>query len=167
MYSNSLSSRDRILRPLVAVRIRNPETGKGEEVYALVDTGANRDYMSTELAERLGLEIQYSTLNLKTATETSIGVRPMANVIVESLGGEYTADVSEVLIGDFPCKDSSLAPGKKDWSTYEHLRGIEFANIEADVEVIISSGHTDATIWSDVRRPGDEEVCWWFRVELV
>ena len=130
----------------MAARVRNPDTGKGEEVYALVDTGANRDYMSTELAERLGLDISYSTLNLKTATETSVGIRPMSEMILESLDGEYRAIVSDVLIGDFPCKDSSMAPGKKDWSGYEHLKGIEFANIEAQVEIIISSGHTEATI---------------------
>ena len=44
----------------MAARVINPISGDGEEVYALVDTGANRDYMSTELAERLGLEINYS-----------------------------------------------------------------------------------------------------------
>ena len=141
------------MRPLVAARVRNPKTGKAEEVFALVDTGANRDYISTELAERLALEVNYSTLKLKTATDSSVGIRPMADVILESLEGEYRAEVSDVLIGDFPCKDSSLAPGKKDWSAYRHLRGIEFIDIEAEVEVIISSGHTDATIWTDVRRP--------------
>ena len=146
----------------MAARVRNPKTGKGEEVYALVDTGANRDYISTELAERLGLEVKFSTLNLKTATDSSVGIRPMADVILESLQGEYQAEVSDVLIGDFPCKDSSLAPGKKDWSAYRHLRGIEFSDIEAEVEVIISSGHTDATIWTEVRKPledrdGEEE----------
>ena len=140
----------------MAARVRNPKTGKGEEVYALVDTGANRDYISTELAHRLGLEVNYSTLNLKTATNSSVGIRPMADVILESLEGEYRAEVSDVLIGDFPCKDSSLAPGKKDWSAYRHLRGIEFLDIEAEVEVIISSGHTDATIWTEVRKPQDD-----------
>ena len=136
--------------------MRNPETGKGEEVFALVDTGANRDYISTELAQRLGLEVNYSTLNLKTATESSVGIRPMADVVLESMDGEYRAEVSDVLIGDFPCKDSSMAPGKKDWSAYEHLRGIEFHDIEAEVEVIISSGHTDATIWTEVRKPRED-----------
>ena len=109
--------------------MRNPKSGKGEEVYALVDTGANRDYISTELAGRLSLEVNYSALNLKTATESSVGIRPMADVILESLEGEYQAEVSDVLIGDFPCKDSSMAPGKKDWSAYPHLKGIDFANI--------------------------------------
>ena len=51
-----------------------------------------------------------------------------------------------------------MAPGKKDWSAYGHLRGIKFYDIEAEVEVIISSGHTDATIWTEVRKPqGDED----------
>ena len=91
--------------------MKNPISGEGEDVYALVDTGANRDYMSTELAERLGLEVKYSTLRLKTATDASIGVRPMADMILESRDGQYRARVEDVLIGDFPCKDSSMAPG--------------------------------------------------------
>ena len=137
----------------MAARVINPSTGEEEEVYALVDTGANRDYMSTELANRLKMEVKYSTLNLKTATDSSIGIRPMADVILESLDGEYRATVEDVLIGDFPCKDSSMAPGKKDWSAYEHLRGIEFADIDAEVELIISSGHTEATVWTEIIKP--------------
>ena len=141
----------------MAAKVSNPISGKGEEVYALVDTGANRDYMSTELAERLGLEIKYSTLNLKTATEASIGVRPMADMVLQSRDGQCKAKVDDVLIGDFPCKDSSMAPGKKDWSTYEHLAGIEFANIDAEVELIISSAHTEATIWTEISRPREDK----------
>ena len=146
----------------MAARVKNPKTGEAEEVYALVDTGANRDYLSTELAERLGLEINYSPLNLKTATEASIAIRPMADVILESLDGNYEAEVSDVLIGDFPCKDSTMAPGKKDWSGYKHLKDLHFENIQAEVELIISSGHTEATVWTAVSKPedrseGDEE----------
>ena len=140
----------------MAARVKNPKTGEEEEVYALVDTGANRDYLSTELAERLGLDINYSPLNLKTATESSIAIRPTADVILESLDGSYEAMVSDVLIGDFPCKDSSLAPGKKDWSEYKHLRGIHFDNLEAEVELIISSGHTEATVWTAVSKPEED-----------
>ena len=137
----------------MAAKVINPTTGEEEEVYALVDTGANRDYMSTELAERLKMEVKYSTLNLKTATDSSIGIRPMTDIILESLNGEYKATVEDVLIGDFPCKDSSMAPGKKDWSAYKHLRGIEFADIDAEVELIISSGHTEATVWTEISKP--------------
>ena len=145
------------MRPLVAARVKNSKTGKGEEVYALVDSGANRDYLSTELAERLGLEIVYSPLNLKTATESSTAIRPMSEVILESLDGEYTAMVADILIGDFPCKDSSMAPGKKDWSNYKHLKDIHFADLEAEVELIISSGHPEATIWTDISKPETDD----------
>ena len=96
----------------MAARVKNPKTGRREDVYALVDSGANRDYLSSELADRLGLEIRYSSLNLKTATESSTGMRPMSEIVLESLDGDYSAIVSDVLIGDFPCKDSSIAPGK-------------------------------------------------------
>ena len=98
----------------MAAKVKNPISGKGEEVFALVDTGANRDYMSTELAKRLGLEMKYLTMNLKTATEASTGVRPMTYMILESRDGQYRARVDDVLIGEFPCKDSSMALGKKD-----------------------------------------------------
>ena len=44
-----------MIRPIVAVTITNPVSGKSERIYALIDSGADRDYLSTDLGERLGL----------------------------------------------------------------------------------------------------------------
>ena len=41
---------DDVIRPIVAACIMNPSNGKEEMVYALIDSGADRDFISTELA---------------------------------------------------------------------------------------------------------------------
>ena len=141
------------MRPIVAAKARNAGTGKEELIYCLIDSGANRDYISTELADRLGLDRHYGEMVLKTATDISRGVRPMVSMVLESIDNSYSVKIGDILVGDFPSNEGSQAPAKQDWSAYEHLRGIEFVDIPSKVEMIISSGHAEATTsWEQPRR---------------
>ena len=60
-----------MVRPIVAVRVINPRNGELEEIYALLDSGADRDYLSERVAHKLGLETKKKSINLVTVEESS------------------------------------------------------------------------------------------------
>ena len=64
LESLSLSALDDVLRPIIAVMIMNPISRRKESVYAILDSGADRDYVSIDLARRLGLELEQREMEL-------------------------------------------------------------------------------------------------------
>ena len=89
-----------------------------EEIYALIDIGANRDFISTQLANRLGLEISIKWTKLFSVNSTTEGM--------SSRDRSYTSNVRDALVGDFTAAGGDIAPAKRDLSKCRHLDGIEF-----------------------------------------
>ena len=71
MLARSLSPDEDVIRPIVAVRVVNPVNGKREEVYALLDSGADRDYLSDRVAKAIGLATKKRNVNLVTVEEST------------------------------------------------------------------------------------------------
>ena len=63
--------RDRNARPIVAVNIVNNETGEKTAIYALEDGGADRDFLSAKVVEKLGIRTEEE---LSTVIDLSIAV---------------------------------------------------------------------------------------------
>ena len=141
-----------MVRPIVAVRVINPRNGEIEEIYALLDSGADRDYLSERVAHKLGLETKRTSINLVTIEEASSKMREVADIEIESIDGNYRAEVEGVLVGKFPEATKDIPPAKRDLAGHDHLEGIEFIDIEAKVEAIISIAHADAWTGSEIRR---------------
>ena len=114
MMTRNVSAGVKVIRPIVAARVINPKNGKSEEVYALLDTGADRDYLSTKVRDRLGLEKRESVINLKTVSESSIGMREVSDMTLESMEGSYRSEVKDILIGNFPNSENDVIPAKED-----------------------------------------------------
>ena len=94
-----------------------------------------------------------SLIHLKAFGENSIAMRPTTEIGLESIQGSYSARIKDVLVGDFPVSSNDCIPGKEDWSAYYWLRDIPFVNIEAKIEMLISSAHPEATVPIEIRRP--------------
>ena len=122
----------------------NPVTGKGEAVYALYDTGADTDYVSISLAQRLGLQMNEEFIELSTAVGEIADTMNTTTIKMKSMDGGYEAVVQDCLVGPFP-NSRDIPPAKRDWSEYEHLRNIEFIDLDSAVELIISSAHIDSS----------------------
>ena len=138
----------KVIRPIVATKVINPISGREVEVYALYDTGADTDYISNSLAQRLGLDLNEEFIELSTAVG-EIAERMMTTTIkMRSMDGGYEAIVQDCLVGPFP-NSRDIPPAKRDWSQFEHLREIEFISIDAAVELIISSAHIDSLLAVD------------------
>ena len=141
-----------MVRPIVAIRVINPRNAEMEEIYALLDSGADRDYLSEGVARRLGLETTKKRINLVTVEETSERVREMADVEIEALDGAYRAEVKEMLVGQFPESTKDIPPAKRDLSDQHHLDGVSFYDIDARVEAIVSIAHAEAWTGKEIRR---------------
>ena len=115
--ARSMSPDEDVIRPIVPVRIINPKNGELEEIYALLDSGADRDYLSDRVAKKLALETKTRQINLVTIEEASKKVREMADVEIESLDGNYRAEIEEILVGHFPPSSRDIPPAKRDCSS--------------------------------------------------
>ena len=71
-FSRVLLSADHVIRPIVAVTITNLTYGE-EEIYTLIDSGADRDFISTELSQRLGLKISVKWTTLHSVNMVTEG----------------------------------------------------------------------------------------------
>ena len=93
---------------------KRPKNGQEEEIYALLDSGVDRDYLSERVARKLGLEVRRREVNLVTVEEESRKIREMADVEIESLDGQYRVEVEEILVGRFPESSKDIPPSKRD-----------------------------------------------------
>ena len=126
----------------------NPTTGEEEAVYALYDTGADTDYISDSLAQRLGLKLNSEYIKLSTAVGEIAENMNTTAIRMRSMDGGYEAEIQDCLVGPFP-NSRDIPPAKRDWSNHEHLRNIEFISIDSAVELIISSAHIDSLLAVD------------------
>ena len=150
--ARSLSPEEDVIRPIVAVKVANPANGRSEAIYALLDSGADRDYLSDRVAEAIGLSTRTRSVNLVTVEESTRRERRMANVELESIDGTYKVEVEDVLVGRFPESTRDIPPAKRDLASFDHLKDIEFINIDARVEAIISIAHAEAWTGMEIRR---------------
>ena len=109
----SPSALDDVLRPIVAVTIINPISRRKELVYAILDSGADRDYVSIDLARHLGLELEQREMELAIKDTTSWGERNLLSVKLGNLAGSYEADVDDVINGGFATGMNKIPPAKK------------------------------------------------------
>ena len=65
--------------------MQNVQTGQEEKVYALLDSGADRDFVSSALVDRLGLPRTDSLIHLKAFGENSTAMRPTTEIGLESI----------------------------------------------------------------------------------
>ena len=129
------------MRPIVAITIANTKTGKKESVYAILDSGADRDYVGISLARRLGLEMAQKEMGVSFVDTTSWGKRNTASVKLGNLSGSYQLEIHDVIVGDFASGKDEIPPAKRSWEEFDHLRDLEFIDIQAKAEVLLSSAH--------------------------
>ena len=115
-------------------------------VYALFDCGADKDFISTELAVRLGLKITSKWTELTTINTSTQGMSPRAEIAIKSSSGSYSSKIQDAIVGDFGAAKGDLPPAKRDFSGAEHLHGVPFIDIDAKIEVLISVAH-GVTVW--------------------
>ena len=87
------------MRPIVAITIANTKTGKKESIYAILDSGADRDYVGIGLAQRIGLEMVQKEMEVAFVDTTSWGRRNTTSVNLGNLSGSYKLEIHDVIEG--------------------------------------------------------------------
>ena len=80
-----LESSAKVICPFVAVNVINPNTKKEEKVFCLLDSGANKDFFSVELAERIGLRTRGKYLPMATVNTVSYEERLVVDLKIKSI----------------------------------------------------------------------------------
>ena len=95
----SISSSDEVIRPIVGARIVNTALGFERIVYALLDTGSDRDVISPSIVAELRLETWTEVLTVQTLDNLVSGERSLTAMMVESINRKYSAMVKRALVG--------------------------------------------------------------------
>ena len=94
MANCSIGDDNNAIPPIVAVYVTNVETGEREKIYALLDTGASRDFLTLKCAKRLGLQLWDAMLS--TTGINGLVIKPgyLARFQLESMNGNYVCDIT-------------------------------------------------------------------------
>ena len=95
-----ITASDEVIRPIISARIINNTTGASLIVLALLDSGSDRDVISTRLSTRLSLSTWMEQLTVTTLGNTSTGEKVLALYRLESVDSLYQADIEGALVGD-------------------------------------------------------------------
>ena len=124
----------------------------GKLVYAMLDTGSDRDVISEELIADLELEQRIKSVTVQTVEATITEDRNFVNVRIQSIDGSYSAEITDALVGKLVAGKTDIPPAKRNLSALRHVENIEFDNIDAGILMIIGVSHIEAWTGVEVRR---------------
>ena len=164
MACKTINGKDDTVRPIVTIMVTNLETGEQEKIFALLDTGSDRDFLSYKTANRLGLTFRKELMDITTLRGPGVELRDVADIKVQSVDGSYECDVSGVIIGHLPVVESDIPPIRRDVTKNGkenlHLSDIVFDDAEeGSVDAVISIAHAAAYLFPlEWRRGGPREL---------
>ena len=129
---------DEVIRPIVSVRIVNPQNGLSKIVLALLDTGSDRDIVAKTVSDELNLNTWTEHLTVKTLDCYTSGERALTKLTIQSVDGLYKANVSGALVGEFLTGDGAINLAHRNVSKYPHLADLPFEDFVAELEMIVS-----------------------------
>ena len=157
MASRSICGDDHHIRPIVTLQVVNTKTGETTKIYALLDTGSDRDFLTSATARRLGLELRDQTITTTTVHGPKTEIKKLADFQIESNDGSYRCEVKDAIIDNLPTIPSDVPPAKRDLSNFAHLHDVEFDKIDGDVDAVIGVAHASAFVGGDCRKGGKDD----------
>ena len=74
-----------MVRPIVAVKAMSVDESTSSIVYAMLDSGSDRDIVTPELAKKLGLVQRAKSVTIQTVDSNMMSNRHFADLCVESI----------------------------------------------------------------------------------
>ena len=128
------------------------ENESGRLVYAMLDSGSDRDVISEELIADLELAQKRKTVTVQTVEGSITEHRQFVDIRIQSIDGSYNAEVSDVLVGKLVAGKTDIPPAKRDTAALRHVENIEFEDIDAGILMIIGVSHAEAWTGVEMRR---------------
>ena len=113
-----------MILPIVACRVVNTALGFGRVVYALLDSGSDRDVISQSVVKDLKMDTWTEFMTVKTLDSLVEGERRLTSMRVESIEGVYTADIEVALVGPLLTGNNDIPPAKRNLSEFPHLASL-------------------------------------------
>ena len=114
------------MRPIVAVRVTNDKTGKNRTVYAMLDSGADTDFISDTVVKELGIWTWEKDMTVVTVDQNLNSRRVLASFTIGSVDDQYEAQVDAALVGKLVTGASDIPPSERDCAAFPHLHDIQF-----------------------------------------
>ena len=118
----------------------------------MLDTGSNCDVISEDIVNARKIITTTRNLAVHTVDHSIKQDRKLVNLRLKSLDGQYAVIVNEALVGKLLTSSSDIPPAKRDTSVYNYLRGIDFIDIDAEVQFIVSATHSHTWLAVPYRR---------------
>lgn len=142
-------SKPRVALPIVAVKVKGRNSDQFVYTYALLDGGSNATFVSDELVQSVRLEGRKTLLSLNTLNHSSQNITSkLFDFDIYNMSGDTLFELKSV----FSCPCLPIAkedlPNQKETGKWEHLRGIDIAEVPKDalqkVSLLIGNDHFQA-----------------------
>ena len=146
-----MSSFDDVVRPIVPVVIVNCASGEEMTIFAMIDSGADRDVISHDVIKHLRISTNMVQMKVVTVDNCVTENRLLASFTLRSTNSEYIIDVNDALVGNLLTSEKDIPPFLRDLSDQPHVRGIRFPEATGGVKMIVGAAHSDAAIAQELR----------------
>ena len=157
MASRSIGSDDVAIRPIVTLLVTNLTTGEKTKIFALFDTGSDREFLAGTAAQKIDLATREKLVEVTTLKGPEVRTTKMADFRVESIDGSYVCDVNDAIIDNLPVVESDIPPAKRDLSGFSHLDDIPFDDLDGNVDLVLGAAHA-AAFWGGEVRHGAKKL---------
>ena len=123
----------------------------------MADSGADRDVIGEQTIKRLNIGTTNADLRVVTVDNEIVSQRKLASFSIESLDGEYHAEVNDALVGNILTGENDVPPFRRDLSKCHHLSDVKFDEVDEPVEMISGAAHFASWIPTEVRRGSSDE----------
>ena len=134
-----------VVRPIVPVKISNPNTNKEKTIYALLDTGSDCDMIDQTIIEELDIETADQYIEMHVVECVTTKKRPIASFSLKSTDNEFESKMENVIVGKIHPAPGEVAPGWREWD-YPHFHNITFEKCDATLGMIIGAAHVNLWI---------------------
>ena len=111
-----MSSFDDVVRPIVPVVIVNCASGEEMTIFAMIDSGADRDVISHDVIKHLRISTNMVQMKVVTVDNCVTENRLLASFTLRSTNSEYIIDVNNALVGDLLTSEKDIPPFPRDLS---------------------------------------------------
>merc|ERR1712002_743512 len=120
------SSAATVFATIIVVRVANLRTGAAKNVFAMLDSGSDRDVICEDLVTTLNIPTREKQMTVRTVESQQTRHRRLASFKIVSTDSQYEATIRDAMVVDLRASASDVPPCRRDISKWRHLHDIKF-----------------------------------------
>ena len=146
-----MAADDDIIRPIVVVRVTNTSSGETRDVYAMLDSGSDRDVICESLVTAMNIPTKAKPMTVNTVDSSETRYRHLASFRIGSVDAEYRASIEDAMVSNLKTSASDVPPIRRDTSRWPHLSDLTFLSADDGVKLIIGVSHGVSMFGREIR----------------